>query len=280
MSAPVLPLGEEEWLGLEDLLALVREDPRVREAARRAGADPSGLRAAAVQLEEAVRARDLAPWLAAYERRVAELVEEGQDYDAIVAVLVRVLSPLEAAAWAAHAGDPPRAARLQRALGRLYAEMLVAVGRAYARLREEAIEAQHLQAIRELSTPVIQVWEQVLVMPVIGVVDSARARQIMEHLLERIVALRARIVIIDLTGVAAVDTQVAGHLLRTTQAARLVGARSIVVGISPQVAQALVRLGVSLGELETYLDLRSGLQRAFEILGYAVVRAAGGAGAG
>jgi len=111
----------------------------------------------------------------------------------------------------------------------------------------------------------------VLAMPLVGMVDSARAKQMMEQLLNRIVERQSRIVILDVTGVPSIDSGVADHLIRTTRAARLVGARSILAGISPQVAVTLVRMGISFGDLETVSDLRSALALALEMLGYKVV---------
>ncbi len=125
-------------------------------------------------------------------------------------------------------------------------------------------------AIRELSTPVIQVWEGILVLPLVGAVDSARVRQIMESLLARIVETQSEIVILDITGVPMVDTAVANHLIKTVQAARMLGARSIVTGLSPKVAQTVVELGVELTGITTCANLRAGLEMALGMLGVAV----------
>ncbi len=123
------------------------------------------------------------------------------------------------------------------------------------------LEAQRA-AIRELSTPVIQVWEGILVLPIVGTVDSDRARQIMESLLTRIVETQSEIVILDITGVPMVDTAVANHLIMTVQAAKMLGARSIVTGLSPRIAQTIVELGVDLGGIATCANLRAGLEMA------------------
>lgn len=131
------------------------------------------------------------------------------------------------------------------------------------------LETQQV-AIRELSTPVIQVWEGVLVLPLVGAVDSTRVRQIMESLLARIVETQSEIVLLDITGVPMVDTAVANHLLKTVQAARLLGARSIVTGLSPKVAQTVVELGVDLGDITTCANLRAGLEMALGMLGVTV----------
>ncbi|MGH3649754.1 MAG: STAS domain-containing protein, partial [Acidimicrobiia bacterium] len=149
---------------------------------------------------------------------------------------------------------------------------LLAAGSTYAGMREDSVESEYQTVIRRLSTPVITVWDEVLVMPLVGVVDSTRAQQMMEQLLQRIAAETARFVILDITGVPTVDTAVAEHLLKTTKASRLVGAEALLVGISPKVAQTLVRLGVSLSEVATYPDLRSGLDHALRSLGYEMRR--------
>ena len=127
------------------------------------------------------------------------------------------------------------------------------------------LEAQQA-AIHELSTPVIQVWEGVLMLPLIGVVDSNRARQIMETLLTSIVETRSEIVILDISGVPLVDMAVANHLIKTVQAAQMLGARGIVTGLSPKVAQTVVELGVELTGITTRANLRAGLEMALGIV--------------
>jgi len=137
---------------------------------------------------------------------------------------------------------------------------------------------QQREAIRELSTPVLQLREGLLMLPVIGMIDTQRARQLTEGLLQAIRAQRARVVIMDITGVAAVDSKVANHLLQTVQAARLMGAAVIVTGLSAEVAQTLVAIGVDLSRLNTLSDLQSGLEEADRLLGYRVTRTAETAG--
>ncbi len=111
--------------------------------------------------------------------------------------------------------------------------------------REEVIGRQQ-QELLELSTPVVQLWEGILALPLIGTLDSARTQIVMENLLERIVASGAEIAIIDITGVPTVDTLVAQHLIKTISAARLMGADCILSGIRPQIAQTIVHLGLEL----------------------------------
>ena len=140
----------------------------------------------------------------------------------------------------------------------------------FASARERIIKSQ-AQAISELATPVIQVWEGIVALPLVGSIDSARAKEIMENLLEAVVTYEADIVIIDITGVPVVDTQVANRLMRTVEAVRLLGTRSIITGINPVIAQTLVQLGVDLSQLTTKSSLRSGLQQAFRDLKLKVV---------
>jgi len=118
------------------------------------------------------------------------------------------------------------------------------------------------QALLALSTPVIQVWEGILVLPLIGTIDSRRSQQIMESLLSSIVSTSSREVIIDITGVPLVDEQVSGYLMQTVQAARLMGASCSVAGMSPSVARSLVALGVDWSALRAHGNLQSGLQES------------------
>ena len=144
----------------------------------------------------------------------------------------------------------------------------VAVG--FVQQRERIIREQQ-EAIRELSTPVLQVRERLLILPIIGVIDPQRARQLTEQLLRGIRATRAKVVVIDITGVAAMDASVANHLVQTVEAARLLGAMVIVTGLSPEIAQTLVNIGVDLGKMNTVGDLQGGIEEAERLLGYKVV---------
>ena len=137
--------------------------------------------------------------------------------------------------------------------------------------RESTI-AMQANAIRELSTPTLQIRDRLLILPLIGVLDSDRARQLTEGLLNSIRANRARVVVMDVTGVATVDSKVANHLLQTIAAARLMGAEVIISGLSAGVAQSLVTLGVDLNKLNAVGDLQGGLEQAERLLGYELVR--------
>jgi len=147
----------------------------------------------------------------------------------------------------------------------------------YIQEREATMRRQQ-EAIRELSTPVLQIRERLLLIPIIGVIDTHRARLITDGLLNSIRANRARVVVMDVTGVATIDTRVANHLIQTVTAAGLMGASVIVTGLSSDVAQALVGLGIDLSKLNTACDLQGGIEEAERFLGYRVVRSAEVAG--
>jgi rsbT co-antagonist protein RsbR len=121
-------------------------------------------------------------------------------------------------------------------------------------------------AIQELSTPILELWEDVLALPVIGVVDSRRSAEMMERLLEEVVRYQARFVILDLTGVEVVDTQTADHFIKLVKAVELIGARCVLTGIRPAVAQTLVDLDVEFSSLETLRNLKHGLRRCLNSL--------------
>jgi rsbT co-antagonist protein RsbR len=131
--------------------------------------------------------------------------------------------------------------------------------------RERVIRLQS-EAIRELSTPVLQLQDRLLLMPIIGVVDTHRAQLIMESALSAIRTRRARVLVMDVTGVATVDSKVANHLLQTVAAAKLMGASVIVTGLSAEVAQSLVALGIDLRGIHAVGDLQSGLEDAQRML--------------
>ncbi len=144
----------------------------------------------------------------------------------------------------------------------------VAVG--FVQERERIIREQQ-EAIRELSTPVLQVRERLLILPIIGAIDPQRARQLTEQLLSAIRTNRAKVVVIDITGVAAIDNSVANHLVQTVEASRLLGATVIVTGLSPRIAQILVTIGVDLTKMNTVGDLQGGIEEAERLLAYKVI---------
>lgn len=141
----------------------------------------------------------------------------------------------------------------------------------YSSAREEIIKEQAEQLL-ELTTPVVKLWEGVLAVPLIGTLDSARTQIVMEKLLEALVETNSEHAIIDITGVLAVDTQVAQHLLKTVSAARLMGAECIVSGIRPQIAQTIVGLGIEFGDITTKATLADALRHALRRDGIDMVR--------
>jgi len=149
-------------------------------------------------------------------------------------------------------------------------KILSIVALAFVDEREKVIREQQA-AIRELSTPVLPIRERLLILPIIGIIDSVRARQLTEQLLQSIRSNRAKVVVIDITGVPNVDSRVANHLVQTVEAARLLGAKAIVTGLSPEIAQTLVTIGVDLSRMNTVGDLQGGIDVADRMLGYRVV---------
>lgn len=142
---------------------------------------------------------------------------------------------------------------------------------AYATARDSVI-AEQAETLLELSTPVVKLWEGVVALPLVGTLDSARTQVVMEALLQALVDTGSAHAIIDITGVAAVDTQVAQHLLKTVQAARLLGADCIISGIRPQIAQTVVGLGIEFGDIHTKASLSDALLLALRSSGFDVVR--------
>src|SRR4029453_8632704 len=137
--------------------------------------------------------------------------------------------------------------------------------------RERVIRDQQ-EAIRELSTPVLRLRERLLILPIIGTLDGPRARQLTEQLLKGIRAHRAKVVVIDITGVPDVNESVANSLAKTIDASQLMGASVIITGLSSEMAETLVMIGVDLSKMQTVGDLRGGIEEAERLLGLHVVR--------
>ena len=144
------------------------------------------------------------------------------------------------------------------------------VGVSFVEQRERIIRQQQ-EAIRELSTPVLQVRERLLILPIIGAIDGQRARQLTEQLLRSIRANRAKVVVVDITGVPSIDSAVANHLVQTVEASRLMGANVIVSGLASEIAQTLVTIGVDLSKINAVGDLQGGIEEAERLLGYKVM---------
>src|SRR6267154_4619670 len=145
------------------------------------------------------------------------------------------------------------------------------VGVSFVQERERIIRQQQ-EAIRELSTPVLQVRERLLILPIIGVLDGQRARQLTEQLLRAIRANRAKVVVIDITGVPEIDSTVANHLVQTVDASGLMGASVIITGLSSEIALTLVTIGLDLSKMNAVGDLQGGIEEAERLLGYEVTR--------
>ena len=129
----------------------------------------------------------------------------------------------------------------------------------------DTIEKQQM-AIQELSTPVIEIWDRVITLPVIGIVDSKRSEEMMESILDRVVRTQSKCVIIDITGVDVVDTKTADHFIKMVKAVRLLGAECIITGINPDIAQTLTSIGVDMTQIKTMRSLQNGLKESFKIL--------------
>jgi rsbT co-antagonist protein RsbR len=157
-----------------------------------------------------------------------------------------------------------RATELLDSLGLLTTE-------SFQKTREEVISRQQ-QELLELSTPVVQLWDGILALPLIGTLDSARTQVVMQNLLDAIVKTRSDFAIIDITGVPVVDTLVAQHLLKTVAAARLMGAECMISGIRPQIAQTIIHLGVDLSDVITKATLADAFTLTLRRAGYSMVR--------
>src|SRR4030095_16357720 len=141
----------------------------------------------------------------------------------------------------------------------------------YVNARDAIITEQSAQLL-ELSTPVVKLWEGVVAVPLIGTLDSARSQIVMERLLQALVETSSPYAILDITGVPAVDTQVAQHILKTVVAAQLMGTQCILSGIRPQIAQTIVSLGIEFGEIVTKANLADALQYTLRASGVEIVR--------
>ncbi|MET8265314.1 STAS domain-containing protein [Micromonospora arida] len=157
------------------------------------------------------------------------------------------------------------------AFSKLIDEMGLFTFESFVRTRESLI-ADQAEQLLELSTPVVKLWEGVVAVPLVGTLDSARAQVVMERLLQTLVDTGSPYAIIDITGVPAVDTQVAQHILKTVVAARLMGADCIISGIRPQIAQTIVALGIEFGDIATKASLADALRHVLRLNGVETAR--------
>src|SRR5882757_1435591 len=209
--------------------------------------------------------------LQAYARNLSErIIPRGVETDEVIGIVLLLRDVLARSLFAKYQTDFGLLNRILDAYEPAANRIANTVAVGFVQERERVIREQQ-EAIRVLSTPVLQVRERLLILPIIGVIDPQRARQLTEQLLRGIRTNRAKVVVIDITGVAAMDVTVANHLVQTVEASRLLGATVIVTGLSPEIAQTLVTIGVDLGKMNTVGDLQGGIEQAERLLGYKVV---------
>jgi rsbT co-antagonist protein RsbR len=214
--------------------------------------------------------------LQAYARDLSErIIPRGVETDEVLGIVLLLRDVLARALFVKYQEDADLLNRILDAYEPAANRIAVTVGVSFVQERERVIREQQ-EAIRELSTPVLQVRDRLLILPIIGGLDTARARQLTEQLLGAIQSNRARVVVIDITGVAAIDLNVANHLVQTVEAARLMGASAIITGLSSKIAQTLVDLGVDLSMMKTVGDLQGGLEEADRLIGYRASDSFGG----
>jgi rsbT co-antagonist protein RsbR len=203
-----------------------------------------------------------------YARNLSErIIPRGVETDEVLGIVLLLRDVLARALFAKYQEDPEHLNRILDSYEPAANRIAVTVGVSFVEERERVIHEQQ-EAMRELSTPVLQLRDRLLILPIIGVLDSARARQLTEQLLAAIRDNRATVVVIDITGVATIDRTVANHLVQTVEASRLMGASTILTGLSSEIAQTLVDLGVDLGMMKTVGDLQGGLEEAERLAGY------------
>ncbi|HXV85693.1 MAG TPA: STAS domain-containing protein [Gemmatimonadales bacterium] len=209
--------------------------------------------------------------LQAYARNLSErIIPRGVDTPEVLGIVLLLRDVLARSLFEKYQGDFALLNRVLDAYEPAANRIATTVGVGFVQERERVIRQQQ-EAIRELSTPVLQVRERLLILPIIGIVDAERARQLTEQLLRGVRSNRAKVVVMDITGVPSVDATVANHLVQTVEASRLLGATVIVTGLSPEIAQTLVTIGVDLTKMNTVGDLQGGIEEAERVLGYKVL---------
>lgn len=211
-----------------------------------------------------------------YARDLSErIIPRGVETHEVLGIVLLLRDVLARSLFVKYQDDSSLLNRILDAYEPAANRIAVTVGVSFVEERERVIREQQ-EAIRELSTPVLQVRDRLLILPIIGVLDSQRARQLMEQLLAAIQTNRAKVVVIDITGVATIDIDVANHLVQTVEASRLMGASAIISGLSSKIAQTLVDLGVDLGMMKTVGDLQGGLEEAERLIVKAKARDSAG----
>ncbi len=210
--------------------------------------------------------------LQAYARDLSErIIPRGVETDEVVGIVLLLRDVLARSLFEKYQSDFELLKRVLDAYEPAANRIANTVAISFVQERERVIRQQQ-EAIRELSTPVLQVREQLLILPIIGVLDSQRARQLTEQLLRAIRANRAKVVVIDITGVPMIDSTVANHLVQTVDASNLMGANVIITGLSSEIALALVTIGLDLTKMNAVGDLQGGIEEAERLLGYEISR--------
>ncbi|MGZ5379499.1 MAG: STAS domain-containing protein [Mycobacterium sp.] len=207
-----------------------------------------------------------------YARDLSErIIPRGVETEEVVGIVLLLRDVLARSLFEKYREDFPLLNRILDAYEPAANRIANTVAVSFVEERERVIRQQQ-DAIRELSTPVLQVRERLLILPIIGMLDTQRARQVTEQLLRGIRTHRAKVVVVDITGVPDIDQAVANHLVNTVDASRLMGASVIVTGLSAEIAQTLVTIGVDLSKIITVGDLEGGIEEAERVLGFKVIR--------
>ncbi len=280
---PIQPLSESSIALLRELVAHLRESrTQLREEWARRITEAQLLTAMSKEeiFAEATAVYDnyvdvletgAVEGLQAYARNLSErIIPRGVETHEVVGIVLLLRDVLARSLFGKYRADFTKLSRVLDAYEPAANRIANTVAVSFVQERERVIREQQ-EAIRVLSTPVLQVRERLLILPIIGVIDPQRARQLTEQLLRGIRMNRAKVVVIDITGVPVMDETVANHLVQTVEAARLLGATVIITGLSPEIAQTLVTIGVDLGKMHTVGDLQGGIEEAERALGYKVV---------
>ena len=212
--------------------------------------------------------------LEAYAKNLSErIIPRGVETHEVLGVVLLLRDVLARSLFEKYQEDRDLLNRVLDAYEPAANRIAVTVSVSFVQERERIIRQQQV-AIRELSTPVLKVRDQLLILPIIGALDTARARQLTEQLLHGIRENRAKFVVVDITGVPGIDMQVANHLVQAVRASGLMGARVIITGLSAEIAQTLVNIGLDLSMMQSVGDLQGGIEEAERQLRYAVTRTA------